>query len=120
MGATLIDGLIIVVPAYIIGLAAGSTVIYYVLATLGQAVYNTLLIGGGGRTVGQMAVGTKTLDTNNGNSIGHGRALLRWFVTFVLGLTVIGGILDILWPLWDDKNQTIHDKAATSVVMLNR
>lgn len=120
VGATIIDDLIIIVPAYIIGLAAGSRVLYYVLATLGQIVYATLLIGGGGRTVGMIAVGTKCVDAAGGITIGYGRGLLRWFVTFILGLTIIGGILDILWPLWDDKNQTIHDKAATSVVVLSR
>ncbi|MDQ6838079.1 MAG: hypothetical protein M3137_07030, partial [Actinomycetota bacterium] len=41
VGATIIDGLIIIVPSYIIGSVTGSKVIYYVLATLGQLVYAT-------------------------------------------------------------------------------
>ena len=67
-----------------------------------------------------MAVGTRCVDAAGGTTIGYGRALLRWFVSVVLEITLIGGILDILWPLWDSKNQTIHDKAASSVVVLNR
>ena len=41
----------------------------------------------------------------------------RTLVEVVLALTVIGGILDILWPLWDQQNQTLHDKAAGTVVL---
>jgi uncharacterized RDD family membrane protein YckC len=54
---------------------------------------------------------------SNGQPPGHGQSAIRWVVEFVLGITVIGGILDILWPLWDTRNQTLHDKAAGTVVV---
>ena len=38
-------------------------------------------------------------------------------VEFVLGVTIIGGILDALWPVWDAQNQTLHDKAAGTVLL---
>ena len=120
VGATIIDGIIIAIPSGIISAAANSRPLSYVLSAVIGLVYSTLLIGGGGRTVGMMAVGTRCVDAVGGTTIGYGRALLRWFVSGVLEVTVIGGILDILWPLWDSKNQTIHDKAASSVVVLNR
>lgn len=120
VGATIIDAIIIGVASGIISAAANSRPLSYVLGSVIGLVYTTLLIGGSGRTVGMRAVGTRCLDATGGTAIGNGRALLRWFVGFLLELTVIGGILDILWPLWDDKNQTIHDKAASSVVVLNR
>ncbi|MDQ2728508.1 MAG: RDD family protein [Actinomycetota bacterium] len=120
VGASVIDGIILGIPSGIVYAAAHSLAAYYVFYGLVGLVYFTLLIGGGGKTVGNMALGTKTLDSTGGTTIGYGRALLRWFVTFILGITLIGGILDVLWPLWDDKNQTIHDKAASSVVVLIR
>ena len=38
-------------------------------------------------------------------------------VQIVLAFTIIGGFLDVLWPLWDRQNQTLHDKAAGTVVL---
>ena len=29
----------------------------------------------------------------------------------------IGLLLDVLWPLWDDRNQALHDKPASTVVI---
>jgi len=34
-----------------------------------------------------------------------------------LGLLLL---LDYLWPLWDDKNQALHDKLARTNVVLSR
>lgn len=119
VGATIIDGLIIVIPSAIIG-AATNRLVYYVVAVLGGVIYATMLIGGSGRTVGMMALGTRCLDTATGTPIGYGRGALRWLVAQALWLPIIGGIVDILWPLWDDKNQTLHDKVASSVVVLTR
>jgi uncharacterized RDD family membrane protein YckC len=73
-----------------------------------------------GQTVGNMAVATRTVDANTGGPIGFGRAAIRSVVLLVLQVTIIGGILDILWPLWDRQNQTIHDKTANSLVIRTR
>jgi uncharacterized RDD family membrane protein YckC len=117
VGATLIDAIILGIVSGILSVAGTGGRIVGVLVGV---VYYVVLVGGQGRTVGQMAVGTRTLDQKTGNLIGYPRALLRWVVSFLLGITFIGGIVDILWPLWDDRNQTVHDKAASSVVVLNR
>ena len=50
-------------------------------------------------------------------SIGYGRALGRYTITFVFGVFVIPVLLDYLWPLWDQKNQALHDKVVSSVVV---
>ena len=58
-----------------------------------------------------------------------GTVLLRWVGQYgvgLLGLLPVVGclsfvytLLDYLWPLWDDKNQAIHDKIAkTNVVRI--
>ncbi|MDQ2724713.1 MAG: RDD family protein [Actinomycetota bacterium] len=119
-GASIIDGLIIGVVSGVISAASGSRAVSYIVSALIGLAYATLLIGSGGRTVGNMALGTKTVDAAGGTTIGYGRAFVRWLISALLEITVIGGILDILWPLWDDKNQTIHDKAAKSVVVITR
>jgi hypothetical protein len=38
-------------------------------------------------------------------------------MVFLFALFTLPLILDYLFPLWDGKNQTLHDKVATSVVM---
>jgi uncharacterized RDD family membrane protein YckC len=90
----------------------------YFLEAVLQAVYLILMIGGhGGRTVGNMAASTVTIDGRTGAPAGYDRAVPRALVQIVLAFTIIGGILDILWPLWDRQNQTLHDKAAGTVVL---
>jgi uncharacterized RDD family membrane protein YckC len=39
-------------------------------------------------------------------------------VPFVGGLASIFSLIDVLWPLWDDKRQAIHDKAAATNVVV--
>ena len=75
------------------------------------------MIGGhGGRTVGNMAASTVTsMGDRNDPGLRQGGSESAGAVR--PGITIIGGILDILWPLWDKQNQTLHDKAAGTVVL---
>ena len=38
-----------------------------------------------------------------------------------VGLSFLGplGIIDLLWPLWDERRQTLHDKAVGCYVITN-
>ena len=49
--------------------------------------------------------------------MGYGLALGRSLIAFVFGLTVIVWIIDMLFPLWDPKRQTLHDKIVGTVVL---
>ena len=88
-------------------------------------VYGTLLCGSPrGQTVGMMAVGVRAVREGSLEVLGYGRALARAVVEgvfrlidlffFLLGLI---WLLDMLFPLWDKKRQTLHDKVAGSVVL---
>jgi uncharacterized RDD family membrane protein YckC len=118
-GATVVDGIIIAIPLGVIFSVAGIT--GYGLEALDQLVffvYWTILISlRSSQTIGNRAVGTRVIDANTGGPIGAGRAATRAIVQVVLNLTIVGGILDDLWPLWDRFNQTLHDKAAGSLVI---
>jgi uncharacterized RDD family membrane protein YckC len=91
----------------------------------GGVLYNTVLDGAEhGQTIGKRALGIQTRDDATGGAIGLSRAgvrsmvpLLLGFVNYVSPLLGIVVILDDLWPLWDAKKQTWHDKAAGSVVL---
>ncbi len=118
VGATVIDGLIVGIVARIIGTAG--TGVYYVILILGNLLYTALLLNHKGQTVGMMALGTRCVDQDTGGPIGTGRAFGRTALLIILQFTVVGWILDVLWPLWDARNQTLHDKAIRSLIVRTR
>ena len=130
-GATLVDNLVLLVPDLILDLIGGrgpGTVLVLVLKVL----YLTLMISRRGQTVGNMAVGTRVIDANTGGPVTAGKAVVRslpetiLILLFSLSETIlillffIPGLLDILWPLWDRQNQTLHDKMAGTLVVRTR
>ena len=71
-----------------------------------------------GRTPGKRALGIAVRDERTGEAIGFGRALGRALVTLVLWIAFyLPGLLDGLWPLWDRKKQSLHDKMVGTVVV---
>jgi len=102
----------------------GLTVVTFLVATLVtgliSALYFTISHGrASGRTLGKRWIGIRVIDADRGGSIGYGRSFARWLVPAIVGW-FCGGVLnivDLLWPLWDDKNQTVHDKIVNSVVV---
>lgn len=116
VGATIVDGLVLLIPNILLDLALGRAGEYGVGEVL-YAAYVIIMLGRLGQTVGNMAVHTRAVDAASGQIPGYGKAAIRWLVLLVLNITVIGGILNILWPLWDSRNQTLHDKAAGTLVV---
>jgi uncharacterized RDD family membrane protein YckC len=72
-----------------------------------------------GQTIGKRALGIRVVRSEDGGPIGYGRAFGRVLFTYVLtGITCgIGGLIDVLWILWDDRKQAVHDKVAKTVVV---
>ena len=86
----------------------------YLLAGLLNKVY---LVSKRGSSVGQGLMKLKVVDSH-GNIIPMGTAVLRLLCTVGLGFVpVVGGALDLLWPLWDPQRQTLHDKAVGTFVI---
>jgi uncharacterized RDD family membrane protein YckC len=93
-------------------------------APLGVAVVGFLfglfnkvyLVGKRGYSIGQ---GFRRLRVvlPNGQRVPYGTLLLRLLVQFGLGLIWVVQLLDLLWPLWDEKRQTLHDKAVGTFVI---
>ena len=87
--------------------------------------YATVLYGGArGQTVGMMAVGVRVVRDGTHDALGYGRAFGRasaeQFLRILGTVTIILGViwlLDMLFPLWDKKNQTLHDKIVKTVVI---
>lgn len=103
-----------IAPVAIVGL-----VILGLTLTVGQAAYFTILNGNErSQTFGKRALGIRVIDERVGGPIGYGRSFGRWAVPFVVNfLCGFFSIIDGLWPLWDARNQALHDKVANSVVV---
>jgi len=71
-------------------------------------------------TPGKLAMGLRIRRREPPGGFPWSAMWLRYLVT--AGIGAIGlGILDYLWPLWDDHRQALHDKVAgTNVVSLRR
>ncbi len=66
-----------------------------------------------GQTIGMMFYGIAVRDERDGGQVRVGRAALRSVILIVL----FGFFIDSAWPLWDPKRQSLHDKAARTVVV---
>ena len=68
--------------------------------------------------LGMIIVGVRVVDENDGSAIGFGRALGRaGFEYLMVILLFVPWIIDMLFPIWDPKNQTLHDKVSKAVVI---
>jgi uncharacterized RDD family membrane protein YckC len=65
-----------------------------------------------------MMLGIRVRDDRVDGPIGYGRAFGRWIMPALFWAFLwIPGILDVLWPLWDAKKQSFHDKIVRSLVV---
>ena len=100
------------------GLFARFVVGNLVLLAVGVAYYVTLNGSDRGQTVGKMALKIAVRDDATGAPAGYAKAFIRYIVGAVLFLLcIVPGVIDLLFPLWDPKRQTLHDKAANTVVV---
>jgi uncharacterized RDD family membrane protein YckC len=94
-----------------------------IAAALVSYVYNALMIGRWNATVGKFALGLR-VRRPDGSPAAWREAFLRPLLQAGVGglnaLPGLGmlGILDYLWMLWDDQKQTLHDKIASTIVVV--
>lgn len=90
-------------------------------ATIGSAVYYAVPTALCGQTLGKWIAGTKAIGPD-GQAPGWVRAIVRSVVALAADLltSFVVGFLDPLWLLWDRRRQTLHDKAAGTVVVVVR
>ena len=111
LGGWVIDAIIIGAVSGVLSILGGSTASFLGLA-IGIGYYVGLNAHGG--TLGKRAVGLRLQSEKTGEDIGYGAALVRYVVAIASALVLL---LGYFWVIWDDKNQTWHDKAAGSVVV---
>jgi len=93
-------------------------IVLFPLSTLLVGLFNGVyLVSQRGASVGQGVMNLKVVDSN-GNLLTTGTALIRLLARVGLSFVpMVGPLLDLLWPLWDEKRQTLHDKAVGSYVL---
>jgi uncharacterized RDD family membrane protein YckC len=124
VGAQLIDqialALVAAVGGLIVGAAAGSDagiaagiVVYLV----GMLVYYTLFHGSeSGQTLGKRA-SSIAVRSDTGARASYGQAFGRVAIMWVFQIFSPIQLLNFLWPLWDRRNQALHDKIASTIVV---
>lgn len=79
--------------------------------------YTTYLISQRGQTVG-MRVAKVRCVMADGSELTTGRAAGRSAMALVMGIIpYVGQLVDLLFPVWDKKRQTVHDKVVGTVVV---
>ena len=126
VGAALLDGLIVGIPATAVVLAIDPAVGVLIWLTATLTYYPLLMMrqgAGNGQTFGKQIVGIRVVQ-ESGDPYTYGPAALREFVIKYLLFGVVGGfflaiptLLDYLWPLWDEQNRALHDMLASSRVV---
>lgn len=134
VGATFADNLILIIPTLVVGSifeGLGNVYTGAVAGLLLQGFYMVWLIGSKtGQTVGNRVAASRVVDALTGGRVTLVQSLKRWgFVAIYSSLEFTGansatlivsliGLVDVLWPLIDPRNQTLHDKFARTLVVL--
>lgn len=91
------------------------------ISVFGLGIFNKVyLVSKRGASIGQGVMNLKVVDAT-GNIPPLGTLIIRLLVQ--VGLSLVPFIafflvlLDVLWPLWDEQKQTLHDKAAGTFVI---
>jgi uncharacterized RDD family membrane protein YckC len=133
-GQVFADTVILVAPSLLVfslfdewdGFVIGSLV-----ALCAQGVYFVKFLSGvRGQTLGNRVAASRVRDANTGKRITGMQAFRRWafvalYAAFVLGPYPVGQVafyvavlVDCLFPLWDPRKQTLHDKFAGTIVVV--
>lgn len=114
VGAALLDyGLPFIIAGILFAVAKPIGAIVYIVAIV-WVFYNVYQGGKSGSRWGQKIIGIKMIRQSDGQPIGGGLAIGRYFLHILDGIPCY---LGYLWPLWDANKQTFADKIVGSIVV---
>jgi uncharacterized RDD family membrane protein YckC len=72
-----------------------------------------------GQSIGKGIMKIKLVKAATGEAPGAGIGLGRYFIRAILGALTCGvyTVLTLLWPLWDQRRQTLDDKILSTLVV---
>ena len=100
--------------AILVRVWAPAGVIAYVVV-VAFVVWNLVVQGITGQTVGKRFVGTLLVGQDDGEVVGPWLSIVRYVAHIVDVLPLYAGFL---WPLWDHRRQTFSDKICHTVVIV--
>lgn len=112
--AALIDGLILLIPGYILKYMFPLSLYYVCSIALGWLYYALQESGVNQATIGKKAMGIKVTGMQ-GERISFANATGRHFAKYISMVILFIGYLMMLW---DEKKQTLHDKIAGTLVVV--
>jgi uncharacterized RDD family membrane protein YckC len=125
-GALIIDNILLIIPAVgffalvfvpnetVAAIAAFLAIFFWLVFPF---IYFTYLHGKTGQTLGKRWLGIRVEHADRGGPIGYGAAFGRYGMVFVFSIFTFPLVLDYLFPLWDSKKQSLHDKVVSSIVV---
>ncbi|MEU3353956.1 RDD family protein [Streptomyces sp. NPDC037389] len=131
LGARILDGIFMIIPMIVVAMisagiraaADGATPLSALVTIVGMIavffLYEPLMLSKSGSTFGKRICGIRVARLSDGQNLSYGGALWRMFSSYLMAFVPFLGLLNILWCLWDSPyRQCLHDKAASSVVVL--
>lgn len=85
-----------------------------------SVLYHGLFLRWKAATPGKIAVGLRVRSADGPGPLTNGQILRRvsgQYVLFAILSIVYVALIDLLWPLWDTRRQTLHDKMGRTVVV---
>ncbi|MFK0281480.1 RDD family protein [Streptomyces sp. NPDC090499] len=115
-GGTIVDGLVFLVPYILVLFSSKAAVLGIIggLAILGIAIWQLIMEGRTGQTIGKKALGIRLVKEATGQPVGVGMAFVRRIAHILDSLACY---LGWLWPAWDSKRQTFADKVCGTIVI---
>jgi uncharacterized RDD family membrane protein YckC len=93
-------------------------IILLVLLVIAWLLYEPLFVSKMGGTPGKLWLGIRVVRSADARRPGFGTALGRFFFPFLMAIVPLGGLLNVLWLLWDRPlYQCLHDKVVSTVVV---
>ncbi|GAA0611312.1 RDD family protein [Kribbella sandramycini] len=95
--------------------AGGVAIVLGFLGSLAVWFWNRVIIQGrSGKSIGKKITGLRIVHAQTGEQLGFGANLGREVMAYVFNYICF---LNLLWPLWDAKVQTWHDKIVNDIVI---
>ena len=114
--AMFIDGIILAIVNFLVGLLVSGWPFFagnVVTIIIGWLYYALQESGSNQATVGKRAMGLRVTDLN-GHRVSFARATGRHFGKIISAIIIFIGYFMMIW---DDRNQTLHDKMAGTLIV---
>ena len=120
----MVDGLILSVATALVALG-GAIWVTWTFSIAAGILYPALLIAQwDGATVGMKLVGIRCVDAATQGPVTMSQSFVRSVgagviraVALVIPFGALLQVIDLAWPIWDKRNQTLHDKIGRTVVL---